>query len=131
MILPPEALPLRTLGDLAPGHRTDYRRVLSRAPWSGLRPGCTLARLIHDRLCPRGPVFLVADGLNNRLRFLAACSAARAGTGLGADAAGLGIKGRMRWRQQTRDWLKADLDRARELSMAGTPGLRSSLEPIL
>ena len=27
---------LRTLRQLAPGHPTDYRRVLSRAPWSGL-----------------------------------------------------------------------------------------------
>ncbi|WP_422931800.1 transposase [Singulisphaera sp. PoT] len=53
--------PLRTVGDLAPGHRIDYQRVLSRAPWSGLRPGCTLARLILDRLHPRGPVFLVGD----------------------------------------------------------------------
>ncbi|WP_422927455.1 transposase [Singulisphaera sp. PoT] len=61
MILPPEALPLRTVGDLAPGHRTDYRRVLSRAPWSGLRVSCTLARPILDRLCPLGPVFLVGD----------------------------------------------------------------------
>ncbi len=26
---------LRTLGWLAPGHRTDYQRVLSRARWSG------------------------------------------------------------------------------------------------
>src|SRR5262249_28301413 len=26
---------LRTLGPLTPGHRTDYQRVLSRAPWSG------------------------------------------------------------------------------------------------
>ncbi|WP_422923366.1 IS701 family transposase [Singulisphaera sp. PoT] len=52
---------LRTVGELAPGHRTDYQRVLSRAPWSGLRAGCTLARLILDRLCPNGPVFLVGD----------------------------------------------------------------------
>ncbi|MGO9206613.1 MAG: transposase [Candidatus Limnocylindrales bacterium] len=27
---------LRTLGVIAPGHRIDYQRVLSRAPWSGL-----------------------------------------------------------------------------------------------
>jgi hypothetical protein len=52
---------LRTLGGLAPGHRTDYQRVLSRAPWSGLRLGCALARFIVDRLCPAGPVVLVGD----------------------------------------------------------------------
>ena len=31
---------LRTLRHLAPGHRTAYRRVFSRAEWSGLRLGC-------------------------------------------------------------------------------------------
>ena len=30
---------LRTLRQLAPGHPTAYRRVLSRAPWSGLWSG--------------------------------------------------------------------------------------------
>ena len=53
---------LRTLGALAPGHRTDYQRVLSRAPWSGLRLGCALARFILTRLAPDGPVTLVGDG---------------------------------------------------------------------
>src|SRR5690349_14663574 len=52
---------LRPLGALAPGHRTDYRRALSRAPWSGLRLGCALAGLILTRLAPDGPVLLVGD----------------------------------------------------------------------
>ena len=52
---------LRTLRQLAPGHPTDYRRVLSRAPWSGLTPGCALARFLLDHLVPDGPVFLVGD----------------------------------------------------------------------
>jgi hypothetical protein len=52
---------LRTLGHLAPGHRTDYQRVLSRAPWSGLALGCALARFLLDRLVPDGPVMLVGD----------------------------------------------------------------------
>src|SRR5262245_20357278 len=52
---------LRTLGGLAPGHRTDYQRVLSRAPWSGLHLGCALARLLVGRLCPADPVVLVGD----------------------------------------------------------------------
>src|SRR5215210_3391788 len=33
---------LRTLRHLAPGHPTAYRRVLSRAPWSGVGLGCAL-----------------------------------------------------------------------------------------
>ena len=52
---------LRTLRHLAPGHRTDYQRVLSRAPWSGLELGCALMRLVLDRLVPDGPVYLVGD----------------------------------------------------------------------
>jgi hypothetical protein len=52
---------LRTLRHLAPGHPTDYRRVLSRAPWSGLAVGCALARFLLDHLLPDGPVRLVGD----------------------------------------------------------------------
>jgi hypothetical protein len=52
---------LRTLRHLAPGHRTSYQRVLSRARWSGLAIGCALMRLVLDRLAPDGPVALVGD----------------------------------------------------------------------
>src|SRR4051812_39103885 len=52
---------LRTLGTLARGHRTTCQRVLSRAPWSGLRLGCALAGFILTRLAPNGTVLLVGD----------------------------------------------------------------------
>src|SRR5829696_5875850 len=52
---------LRTLRHLAPGHRTAYQRVLSRAPWSGLALGCGLMRFALDHLVPDGPVALVGD----------------------------------------------------------------------
>src|SRR5882724_5565443 len=52
---------LRTLRHLAPGHRTDYQRVLSRAPWSGRARGCALMRFVLDHLLPEGPVMLVGD----------------------------------------------------------------------
>ena len=52
---------LRTLRHLAPGHPTDYRRVLSRAPWSGVALGCALARFLLDHVVPDGPVALVGD----------------------------------------------------------------------
>src|SRR5438874_12099512 len=52
---------LRTLGALAPGHRTSYQRLLSSARWSGLKLACRLARLVL-RLLPAGrPVVLVGD----------------------------------------------------------------------
>src|SRR5829696_1403259 len=52
---------LRTLRHLAPGHRTSYQRVLSRARWPGLELGCALMRLVLDRLVPDGPVYLAGD----------------------------------------------------------------------
>jgi hypothetical protein len=52
---------LRTLRHLAPGHRTGYQRVLSRAPWSGLALGCALARFLLDHFVSAGPVMLVGD----------------------------------------------------------------------
>jgi hypothetical protein len=52
---------LRTLGGLAPGHRTGYQRVLSRAPWSALNLGCALAGFLLAHLVPDGVVVLVGD----------------------------------------------------------------------
>jgi hypothetical protein len=52
---------LRTLRHLAPGHRTDYQRALSRAPWSGLALGCAVVRFLLDHVIPDGPVMLVGD----------------------------------------------------------------------
>lgn len=52
---------LRTLRHLAPGHRTDYQRVLSRASWSGVQLGCVLMRFLLDHLIPNGPVLVVGD----------------------------------------------------------------------
>jgi len=52
---------LRTVGPLAKGHRTDYQRVLSRAPWSGAQLGCALAGFLLHYLLPEGPVVLVGD----------------------------------------------------------------------
>jgi hypothetical protein len=52
---------LRTLRHLAPGHRTTYQRLLSRAPWSTLELGCALAAFILRHLIPTGPVTLVGD----------------------------------------------------------------------
>ena len=52
---------LRTLRHLAPGHRTAYQRVLSRAPWSGVELGCALAAFLVRRSLPDGPVVLVGD----------------------------------------------------------------------
>jgi DDE superfamily endonuclease len=52
---------LRTLGCLAPGHRTSYQRVLSSARWSGLKLARRLARLVLRLLPADRPVVLVGD----------------------------------------------------------------------
>src|SRR5687767_2217274 len=52
---------LRTLRHLAPGHRTSYQRVLSRAPWSGLSLGWALMRFVLDHFVPDGPVTVLGD----------------------------------------------------------------------
>jgi DDE superfamily endonuclease len=52
---------LRTLGGLAPGHRTSYQRVLSGARWSGLVLACQLCRLVLRWLPADRPVLLVGD----------------------------------------------------------------------
>jgi DDE superfamily endonuclease len=52
---------LRTLGGLAPGHRTSYQRVLSSARWSGLRLACRLCRLVLGLLPADRPVLLIGD----------------------------------------------------------------------
>ena len=52
---------LRTLRHLAPGHRTTYQRVLSRAPWSGLALGCALVRFLLEHVVPDGPLTVIAD----------------------------------------------------------------------
>ena len=52
---------LRTVGALAPGHRTSYQRVLSSARWSGLRLACCLCRLVLRLLPADRPGVLVGD----------------------------------------------------------------------
>src|SRR5262245_1486302 len=52
---------VRTLGVLAPGHRTSYQRVLSAARWSGLALACQLCRLVLTWGPADRPVLLVGD----------------------------------------------------------------------
>src|SRR5215208_2214853 len=52
---------LRTLRQLAPGHLTAYQRVLSRAPWSGVALGCSLAGFLLRHFVPDGTATLIGD----------------------------------------------------------------------
>jgi hypothetical protein len=52
---------LRTVGILAPGDASDYRRVLSQASWSALRLAAALTRFVVVHFCPNGPLLLCGD----------------------------------------------------------------------
>ena len=52
---------LRTVGLLAPGDSSSYRRVLSEASWSGLRLAAALTRFVVLHFAPDGALRLVGD----------------------------------------------------------------------
>jgi serine/threonine-protein kinase len=67
----------------------------------------------------------LAQALDARYRYVAACAAALAGCGEGADALRLDAEGRRRWRQQALDWLRADLQAWQKQIENGTPAARA------
>ncbi len=78
-----------------------------------------LTMLCHFQLRPLAAVHLfvdafaadpkLVDDVNANHRYNAACHAMRTGSGQGKDAAKIDDKERVGWRQQARDWLRADL----------------------
>jgi hypothetical protein len=64
----------------------------------------------------------LAGDLPTAHRYDAACAAALAGAGQGADAGKLDAKERARLRQQALDWLKADLALRRKQMRSWRPG---------
>jgi tetratricopeptide (TPR) repeat protein len=67
---------------------------------------CGMARLYADAFAATPSL---ADDLDAGYRYNAARAAAQAGCGHGADATDLGEKEMARWREQARQWLRADL----------------------
>jgi hypothetical protein len=67
----------------------------------------------------------LADDLNAKHRYNAACSAALAAAGQGKDAAKLDAKERARWRRKALDWLRADLEAWRKALDEGKPSDRA------
>jgi len=52
---------LRTLGPLAPGDASGYRRLFSQRRWSSWRLAQLLAGWVIEHLLPDGPIFLAGD----------------------------------------------------------------------
>jgi tetratricopeptide (TPR) repeat protein len=69
----------------------------------------------------------LADEVKAGRRYNAACAAARAAAGQGADAAMLDAKERAHWRRQALDWLRADLATWSQQAASGTPEDRSTI----
>ncbi len=72
----------------------------------------------------------LADDLQSRHRYSAACDAALAGCGQGKDDPPLDEKTKVRWRKQAIDWLKADLA-AWKILESGPPQARQSISETL
>jgi serine/threonine-protein kinase len=80
----------------------------------------TMARLYTEAFAAAPSL---ADDLGAGHRYSAARAAALAGCGHGADTTGLGEEERARWREQARQWLRADLAaRARDVGSTATRG---------
>jgi serine/threonine-protein kinase len=73
----------------------------------------------------------LAEALRDGHRYAAARAAARAGCGLGPDAARLGEPERARWRGQARAWLRADLAAWAKLLDADPTGARQGVRQQL
>lgn len=73
----------------------------------------------------------LAEDLPAGHRYRAACAAAVAGCGGGADGAALGPPVRARWRQQARQWLRLDLTKAANELQAADPPHRAQLQQAL
>jgi serine/threonine-protein kinase len=102
MILP--NLPAFLRGEYQPRDNDERLGFLGACQFEGRHAAA--ARLYADAFAA-GPV--LAKDPTGECRYRAACCAALAGAGLGADEAGLGEAERASWRAQALTWLRADL----------------------
>jgi eukaryotic-like serine/threonine-protein kinase len=88
---------------------------------------CGMARLYADAFAATPSL---ADDLDAGYRYNAARAAAQAGCGHGADATDLGEEEMARWREQARQWLRADLA-ARVRVLDSNPAARGDVWKVL
>jgi tetratricopeptide (TPR) repeat protein len=97
-------LPAILKGELKPGSPEEALEMSALCRARG-HP-VTAARLADDALKSKPPL---GDDMGNRRRFLAACAAAQAASGIGEESAKLKDEEQERWRGQALTWLNADL----------------------
>jgi serine/threonine-protein kinase len=114
LILP--NMPAFLRGEYQPRQNDERLAFLGSCQFRGLYEAA--ARLYADAFAADGAL---AEELTTECRYRAACCAAQAGCGLGADGAKLSAAQRARWRRQARDWLRADLA-ARAKPLDAAPG---------
>jgi eukaryotic-like serine/threonine-protein kinase len=73
----------------------------------------------------------LADDMNVQNRYKAGCAAALAGAGEGKDDPPLDDAGKVRWRKQATDWLKADLAAWSKISESGPPQAKQAIAQTL
>jgi serine/threonine-protein kinase len=119
-------LPAVLRGDARPADDAE-RVLLARAcSYKGLQHAA--ARLSAEALAGTPAL---ADDLAAGHRYNAACYAALAGCGRGADAAGLDDAARGRWRRQALDWLRAELAAWEQRLAGGRAGDRDRVRKTL
>jgi serine/threonine-protein kinase len=97
-------LPAFLRGEYQPRDNDERLAFLGGCQFRGLYAAA--AQLYADAFAANGAV---AEELSTACRYRAACCAAQAGCGGGADGAKLSAAERARWRRQARDWLRLDL----------------------
>ena len=124
MIVPD--LPAFLRGDHRPRDNDERLCFLGACQFQGRHAAA--ARLYADAFAADPKL---AEDVKAETRYRAACSAAVAGSGGGADGAGLSEPERARWRQQAREWLRLDLAAWKKWLEAATPADRAEAQKPL
>jgi Tfp pilus assembly protein PilF len=114
-------LPAVLRGEARPADAGETIAFARLCAWRHRRQYAAAARLYADAFAAEPAR---ARDLKTGDRYAAACAAARAGCGEGADAPPAEGKERAAWRQQALAWLRADLVRRAEQVESGLPGPR-------
>ena len=113
-------------GNYQPRSNDERLALLGICQFRGLHAAA--ARLYADAFAADPKL---ADDMNSRIRFGAACSASLAGSATITGTTDPGEAERRRWRKQALDWLRADLDSLARHALGTEPSNRELVKRIL